>query len=247
MRLLAIDIGNTRISSAIFSDGILVKRFDAPFSSEQKLASDGERIDACAISRVSRQWPELEAYLSETEHCPLFTLSASSVPFEIRYAQPEKLGADRIANMIAVRRYAKHGAIVVDLGTATHFDIVGEDGIFYGGPILAGLETMHQALSMRVPHLPKDGVIADAHALAFNTADAMNAGALFGTAGAIERITREIRLALGASLPIVLTGGNATAIADLVAADLIVPNLTLEGIDAFGALNLQKMRARQSA
>lgn len=51
----------------------------------------------------------------------------------IRYPKPESIGADRLANAVALA--ALHGApgIVIDFGTAVTFDIVEADAAYVAG------------------------------------------------------------------------------------------------------------------
>ena len=86
-----------------------------------------------------------------------------------------------------------------------------------------------------------------AAAKATNTIEAMNAGALYATAGAIEKISAEIRRQFGANFKTILTGGNATFIRPILDVDFEVPNLTLEGLHAFGMQMMRKSGVRVSA
>ncbi len=240
MQLLAIDIGNTRLSSAVFDGNRMVRRFDAPQEAQaEEFARSARDCAFCVVSRVSRSAAEFEKFLSQTLRFRVAVLSQSDVPFRVHY--DGAVGSDRLANALAARRYAPRGAIVIDLGTATHFDIVDERGDFYGGPILAGIQTLHDALSMRIPHLPQEPLRAAQSAVARNTADAMNAGAVYATVGAIEKIIGSIRAQFGTHYPTILTGGNAVHVRSMFDADFEAPDLTLEGISLFGYEAMRKL------
>lgn len=45
------------------------------------------------------------------------------------------IGPDRLANTVAAYNLYGGNVIVVDFGTATNFDVVGEDGAYEGGVI----------------------------------------------------------------------------------------------------------------
>jgi len=60
---------------------------------------------------------------------------------KIHYKNPAEVGADRIANAVAVKELYTTPAIVIDLGTATTFDIISKEGDYLGGVISPGLET----------------------------------------------------------------------------------------------------------
>src|SRR5438067_13903800 len=72
---------------------------------------------------------------------------------------PREVGADRIANTVAVHR--RHGgpAIVLDMGTATTFSVVSAEGDFLGGAIAPGLEISLQALTDRAALLHRVEVV----------------------------------------------------------------------------------------
>lgn len=246
MRLLAVDIGNTRISQGLYEGSRLLRRFDTPNEERaESFAREVARCNLCVVSRVSRSAADFEKFLSEALSYRVAVLTQTEVPFRVHYDAP--LGSDRLANAFAARRYAPRGAIVIDLGTATHFDIVDDCGDFYGGPILAGIQTMHDALSMRVPHLPQEPLHRVESAVVSNTVEAMNAGALYASAGAIDKISSEIRRQFGVDFKTILTGGNATHIRPLIDVDFEVPNLTLEGLHAFGMQMMRKSGIRVSA
>lgn len=232
MQILAVDIGNTRVSSGLYDGECLVWRRD--FQSGDRVEFPDSGVDVCAVSRVSSQFPELEVHLQA--QCPVYVLTRPPSSLVVHYDSP--MGADRIANALAAQRYAPHGAIVIDLGTATHFDIL-IDGALYGGPILPGLMTLHQALGMRIPHLPQTALGPVGSPVAATTAEAMNAGSVLCTVGAVERIVADIRRAFpSVEFATLVTGGNAPLILPHIQYDFSVPNLTLEGIRQFARLSL---------
>ena len=149
-----------------------------------------------------------------------------------RYRDPEKLGADRWVALIGARFEAPGQALcVVGCGTAVTIDALTADGEFAGGVILPGLALMREALANGTAGVrPPEG--NETSCLARSTADAVAAGALYGTVGAIERVTREFEQALGISMKLLVTGGDA----DRVAAHLQgsvrrMPDLLLRGLD----------------
>ena len=67
--------------------------------------------------------------------------------------EPRQLGADRLVDCMAA--FARYGgpAIIVDLGTATTFDVISADGDYLGGAIAAGVETSLKALAANAAQL----------------------------------------------------------------------------------------------
>ena len=238
MHILTLDIGNSRISAALFNQNGILMRNDVPAESILPESLSYENADAIVISCVSAAHRNLTAQLLAQSRIPAFELSAAQSPIQLHYDHPERLGADRIANVLAAHALSPQGAIVVDLGTATHFDICDADGSLYAGPILPGLETMHAMLTARIPHLPHTDISTNVSPIVRCTENGIQAGCIYATAGAIERICREIT-ALQGSMPICLTGGHAQTIAPLVKHDMLDPDLTMRGLYFYGVQSLK--------
>src|SRR3984893_4463679 len=66
---------------------------------------------------------------------PLIVGENAELGIPIRIQKPSEAGADRLVNAIGAHIAYPGPLIVVDSGTATTFDIVGEDGAFEGGAI----------------------------------------------------------------------------------------------------------------
>ena len=207
----------------------------------------GLHADLCVISRVSALALPAEMAIRSSLRCQIIGVDSAHAPLHIAYESPQKLGHDRIANAFGARYHAPNGAIVVDLGTATHFDVITPDGTFLGGPILAGVQTMLDALTQRIPHLPAFALTDDIQPVSNSTQAALNTGAILGTAGAIEKIIAEIQKQIDFAPQIILTGGHAPLIAPHIHYDLWAPHLTLEGLCQYAILTLQREKNRISA
>ncbi len=149
----------------------------------------------------------------------------------VAYRNPDELGADRLANAVAAR--ARFGApvIVADLGTAATLDVVDADGAYAGGAVLPGVVMQMQALARGTARLVGARLVPPGRVLGRTTEESLRAGVLAGTACAIEGLVARIRAELGREAPLVLTGGQAHAVAGLLSERApLVPELTLEGI-----------------
>ena len=73
----------------------------------------------------------------------------------IKYENPQQVGADRIVN--AVAGYEKYGGplILIDFGTATTFCAVSQKGEYLGGAISPGIKISSEALFQRASKLHK--------------------------------------------------------------------------------------------
>jgi type III pantothenate kinase len=168
-------------------------------------------------------------------------LSARSrLNVRIDYPRPGTIGADRLANAVAVTELYGTPAIVIDFGTAVTFDIVSADAAYIGGVIAPGLEAMTNFLYQRTALLPRISLREPSSAVGKTTRDAMVAGAVFGYRGLVQEILRRIIAEnfRRKRVYIVATGGYA----DLVAREMpqvraVHRNLTLEGLRIVGCLN----------
>lgn len=150
----------------------------------------------------------------------------------VRYAKPESIGADRLANAVAAR--ARFGAplVVVDLGTAVTLDVVDASGNYVGGIIGPGLSAMTDYLHEKTALLPRVKVRAVRRTIGRNTEEAMLIGAVKGYRCLISGLLEQLREELDTpELPVVFTGGCARLVArGIPGVTAVDPGLTLQGL-----------------
>ena len=158
----------------------------------------------------------------------------------IDYPNPKTIGADRLANAVAVTALYGWPAIVVDFGTAVTFDIVSARRKYIGGVIAPGLEAMTNFLYQRTALLPRLSLKEPRFAVGRSTVEAMRSGAVIGYRGIVREIIARIKAERfpGKKVHVIATGGYA----DLIAArlpeiDAVHPNLTMEGLRIVANLN----------
>ena len=156
-------------------------------------------------------------------------LTAANAPLPIDYQPPTSLGADRIANAVALRARYGGPAIAVDLGTATSLTVIGADGAILGGAIAPGLDTSHAALVERTAQLPPVELRDPGVPWGRSTTESIQLGVVVGHVGLVRHLVVRMRDALGAQTPVALTGGGARVLADLLPDYDHVPDLTLDG------------------
>src|SRR5262245_15653477 len=157
--------------------------------------------------------PWLDA-LARKSQIPPVEVSAATVPdLKIRYHDRMSVGADRIANAIAARALYGMPAIVVDLGTATTFDCVSQQGAYLGGVIAPGMMTSAEELFRRAARIPRVELRRPSHALGRNTEEALQAGVIWGTAGQVDALVRRLALEMKGTPHVIATGGLANLIA----------------------------------
>ena len=157
---------------------------------------------------------------------------------EIRIDNPAETGADRVANTAAVHKLYGGPAIVLDLGTATTFDVVSDKGEYLGGAIAPGLGISAEALVRQTARLPKVELAPPDRVIGRSTVSAMQSGLVFGYVGLVKELIERLKDELGGSPKIIATGGMAELIAEWThAIDIVNPRLTLDGIRIIYELN----------
>jgi len=125
------------------------------------------------------------------------------------YQDSSKLGADRWAAIIAARTLSKVNALIINAGTATTIDLLGSNGLHYGGWIIPGLELMRRSLERNTAQLPLAARGEAHHGFGTSTNEAIISGCDAAQIGAIQYA---IDIAKEMNQPIEkiwLDGGNA--------------------------------------
>ncbi len=239
-RILAIDVGNTRIKWG-FYDG-------AAWSLRGTLATadiaDGDAfrdglkasvVDRIVISNVagSTVAKAIEDKTRFLDKPMTFVAARASQCGVINgYDAPAQLGSDRWAALIAARAAAldaPHPQLVVMSGTALTVDALTADGLFLGGIIVPGLTLMRSALKSGTAQL--SALPGQYQTFPGSTVNAITSGALDACAGAVQRMFAHLSDKTG-DVPRCIGGGGAI---DVLAQHLPFPvsindNLVLDGL-----------------
>jgi type III pantothenate kinase len=195
---------------------------------------------ACALASVHEAASALLGERLGRRQWRWFTrLTSGDVPIAVRTLEPARIGVDRLLGALAVNQLRREGvpAISVDMGTATTVDLIAADGAFEGGAILAGpmlsLAALHGGTSS-LPRLEAAVLAAPPGAVGKSTAQAMAAGAYWGSVGAVRELIARIAAGCAVEPELYLTGGAAAGFADHLAVGRRpvrhVPHLVLGGI-----------------
>ncbi len=257
MTLLVLDIGNTNVTVGFYEGENLVNHF--------RLATDHNRmpdeyglqltglLETCGYSasdldgicmasvappvtgrvvQACRQYMKLE---------PMLVNSKMKTGIKIKYDSPESVGADRIADAVAVKVLYGTPACVIDFGTATTFNAINQKNEYLGGAISAGIGIALEALASRTAKLPQVALEVPPSVIGTNTTHAIQSGMVFGYMSLVEGMTARFREVLGDSMIVVATGGLAEVVAkETSAIDFIAPWLTMDGIRILWELNQKK-------
>ena len=163
---------------------------------------------------------------------------AVKLGFEIKLDRPEEAGADRLANAAGARRRYKMPAVIIDLGTATTFDVLDEGGNYCGGAISPGINMAFEALYMGAAKLPRIEIRRPPRVVGRDTIGAMQSGIFWGYIGLIEGLVSRIAAERKQKLTVVGTGGLVPLIAESTPCIQHVDlDLTLKGLVDIYKLN----------
>ncbi len=248
---LVFDVGNTETTVGLFEAGALRGHWritsDPAFTPDEigvllRALLAGQGFDHGAVTGVAIAsvvppitGPLQEACQRWVSHARVLVVDATSaLPIRLDVDEPFSVGADRVINTLAASQLHKSDAIVVDLGTATTFDCVTREGVFFGGIIAPGVRSSAETLFRRTSKLPATELVAPARAIGTRTDTNIRAGVMFGAADAIDGLVARIKAEWPRpETPIVIaTGGLAEAFRNLCRSiDLVDPYLTLTGLD----------------
>ena len=162
----------------------------------------------------------------------------------VRIDRPEAVGADRLVNAVAAHERYKGALIVVDFGTATTFDIVGENGDYEGGVIAPGVNLSAEALHKAAAMLPRVAVARTQSVIGKDTVPAMQSGLYWGYIALVEGLVARIKEEYGKPMTVIATGGLAKVFyRQTPAIDHHDPDLTIRGLIQIYARNAPKRTA----
>jgi type III pantothenate kinase len=252
--LLAIDIGNTSTTLGVFDGDKLratwhmatgVHRMSDEYAAlllnllnyQGLETKDIRAVALCSVvpPLISTFEEMFKRYFNIT---PLVVGAGVKTRVRIRMDNPREVGADRIADAVAVHHLYGGPVIVIDLGTATTFGIISKEGDYIGGIIATGIATAAEALFTRTAQLPRVELAHPRHVIGTNTVTAIQSGIIYGYASLVEGMLERIHKELGFKAKVVVTGGYAGLIAkETGVIDVVNPDLTLIGLRLIYEMN----------
>jgi len=245
--LLAVDVGNTNVTFALFEGEKLAA--DWRVSSHRERTPDEMAVELSQLFSlrgyelkvvdgvvIASVVPNLNPALVEASRrylkCePVMVGPGVKTSVRIRYDNPKDVGADRIANALAA--YSKYGGpvVVIDFGTAVTYDAINSEGDYLGGAIAPGIEISLDALVSNTAMLRRVEPVAPDSVIGRNTVASIQSGLVWGFVAQVEGMVGRMVGELGGSARVVATGGQAALVAGLThVIEVTDPLLTLEGL-----------------
>jgi type III pantothenate kinase len=247
--ILCLDVGNTHIFGGVFVEQELKVQFRFPstsaFTSDQigifiKAVIRENGIDPNVITKVAicsvvpvLHYTIRSAFIKYFALEPYFLEVKSSEKLTIYYKNPNEVGADRLCNAIAgMEKFPQQDLIIIDLGTATTFDIVTAAKEYLGGVIMPGVQIGMKSLSENTAKLGQVKIIKPDSIIGQSTTTNIQAGLYYSHLGAAREIINQIKLAaFPNTTPIIIgTGGLAYMFEQENIFTTIIPELVLDGL-----------------
>lgn len=246
--LFVIDVGNTNTVMGFYDGDTFLQSFR--MSTDKNRSSDEiglffmqilsnmkiipSEIDDVYISSVVPPFMHalenaVRKYLNKT---PYVVNSKTPLNMKILLDNSSEVGADRIVNAFAAAYLYGGPVIIIDLGTATTFCAVNENGDYLGGVIYPGIKISVDALVEKTAKLPRVEIMKPESVIGKNTIGSMQSGIYYGYAGMIDYVVSKMKEEMNApNAKVVATGGLSGFIAaEAKSIDIINRELTLTGL-----------------
>ena len=252
--LLAVGIGNTSIKLGVFEGEDLITTFHLAsvvhrLPDEYALTLLGlldlrgitpaqitEAAMWCTVPSLTATFEELlQRYFNIR---PLVVAAGVKTGIKIRMDNPREVGADRISNAVAANTLYKGAVIIVDMGTATTFDVVSQEGDYLGGAIAPGIMMAAEALFTRPAQLYRVPIIPPKKTIGTNTVTAMQSGLVYGYTALVEGLVARLQHELPDPAMVIATGGYAPlAMKETKMLSIYHPDLSLLGLRIINQTN----------
>lgn len=255
--LLAIDIGNSQTHAGLYDGDELLSTWRMTTVSDRTpdelrlllwglLDLDGKDHDALSgvvvssvVPAVTEMFRRVAGRLTAGPVVVVGPGVRTAMPILID--NPREVGADRVVNAVAARERYGSPIVVVDFGTSTNFDVVGEGGEYLGGVIAPGLVISTNALVAGAAALRNVELTPPRHAIGKGTIEAIQSGAIYGHAGLVDGVMRRLIAEIGGDVTTVATGGLAsTIVPHCETVSTIDEYLTLDGLRLIYDMNAEE-------
>jgi len=226
--VIVLDVGNSSVKWATENNGVLegVGRFnyrDEGFSRSASRAwgsLPAPRVLAVANVAGAGMEREISAWAGKVWNTvPCFIRATNQAAGVTNaYREPDILGADRWAAIVAAHHDTENPVCVIDCGTAITLDVVDAAGRHLGGLIAPGLAMMRRSLVQETAAIGPVPEQVDGSPPLFsrNTSEGVNSGVMHMAGALIDRVTEEAAAGCGRNLEAVITGGDAERLLPLL-------------------------------
>lgn len=241
---LAVDIGNSRIKSALFNNNKLISSqvsdLDAVYVIKNYVDENPE-INAIIISSVRKSIDPNLIPIPESIHHIMLD-HETPLPIKNNYESPETLGHDRLALAVGATVHSPScNCLVVDAGTCLTMDIIDDKGQYLGGTISPGIQLRLNSMHSGTANLPEimfDHVLPEQ--IGRDTIKCMKSGAVNGLINELRGTIKVLDTQFD-NLQIIFTGGDAKIFDNELKSGIFAdPNLLLRGLNQILLYNIEE-------
>ncbi len=214
--ILTVDIGNTRIKSAVFENNNLIELFVFDSEELQKkilfILEKNTKIEVLVVASVGNC--DIEAFNFLQNRVKIEWITQESVfPFINKYETPATLGIDRmILASGAVLQFPNQNRLVIDAGTCITYDFIDDQNQYLGGAISLGLRLRYKAVHNYTAKLPLLETKYPEDYIGNSTSESLHSGVVNGLLFEIEGFINRFQTDYS-KFTIILTGGDAVFLA----------------------------------
>lgn len=210
---LVVDIGNSFIKTAVFSEDKLITTEKARLNEmNNKIFNQYHQVfSAAIISSVIDHHPEIDHLVKSISKKFIHFDYRTPLPLKNSYKTPETLGKDRLAMAAGAAIFFQgENVLIIDAGTCTTFDIVTEQAEYLGGSIHPGLLMRFKSLNSFTAKLPLE-TFDEAYGklIGNNTKESIQSGVQTGFLAEIQQMINWYKKEFS-PLKIILTGGDSS-------------------------------------
>ena len=241
--IIAVDIGNTETTVGIGSKDNwdsyrfttrdtntpdeLLALFNSTFQIKSEVKKDIEGAIICSVvPQATNSFSEaIRKYLNLE---PVIVGPGIKTGLKVNIDNPKELGPDRIANSVAGYLITETDTVVIDLGTATTFDVVSKNKEYLGGSIAPGIKISLDALTLKTASLKSVELDTPNKVIGKNTYEAIQSGLIMGHASMIDSMVEKIILEIDIEPKVILTGGLSKVVQPILNVNVeYIENLSL--------------------
>lgn len=251
MNMIAMDIGNTNVTTGLFIDDAekFIKKTPVAETDELaeilteaweqipfvEIAKEEKRNGVIVVSSVNSEAVKAVEDICKNKFDEKIKLIGRDVPLPIEMGveNSSEVGTDRVVAAAAAYAVVEDAVVIADFGTAITIDLVDEQGTFLGGIIAPGFSIAADALNIRTDKLPKLDVqvTPPKNFAGGNTLEAINNGLYFSAVGLLRTVVEKYAEDLEGWPQVVVTGGAAGVLKqDCDFVDSWVTNLPVRGV-----------------
>ncbi len=239
---LVIDIGNTRVKTALFKEDQLFEL--RMYDSVSELLSDLTFIKQAQNAVIGSVVDDLDLFYSGINSIipTIIYTHETKIPVLNLYHSASTLGSDRIAAAIGANTmYPNQNVLVIDAGTCIKYNFTNSNNEYLGGAISPGLQMRFKALEHFTSKLPLVELDTNFDELiGTNTQKSILSGVLNGAVAEIDGFINDYKRQYP-NIICVLTGGDSEYLAKRLKNSIFAhQNLVLKGLNDILNYNLEK-------